>query len=151
MPDVVGKAVWNVRAKGMAKFQWGKWREDNPLWEAGDYYGVDFLEASCEDDKEASVTVRPVFAEERFEESEAEEFEEGIETEKIGEKVERFEAEEEGEFIRKINDPRLPSEEEIERHRIGGHVEFRDWCDMCVRAKSRDMPHRRFEQISMSF
>ena len=63
--------------------------------------------------------------------------------EKMGEEVERFEAEDEGEFIRKINDPRLPSQEEIERHRIGGHVEFRDWCDMCVRARCRDMPHKR--------
>ena len=61
----------------------------------------------------------------------------------MGDEVERFEAEDEGELIRKINDPRLPSKEDIERHRIGGHVEFRDWCDMCVRARSRDMPHRK--------
>ena len=61
----------------------------------------------------------------------------------MGEEAERFEAEDEGEFIRKINDPRLPSKEEIERHRIGGHVEYRVWCDMCVRARSRDMPHYR--------
>ena len=91
----------------------------------------------------ASITVRPVSAEERVEESEAEEFEEDVEVERRGEDVERFEAEDEGEFIRKINDPRLPSKEEIERHRIGRHVEFRDWCDMCVKARSRDMPHRR--------
>ena len=61
----------------------------------------------------------------------------------MGEEAERFEAEDEGEFIRKINDPRLPSKEEIERHRIGGHVEYRDWCDMCVRARCRVMPHYR--------
>ena len=79
-----------------------------------------------------SVTVRPVSVEENIEGSEAEEFEEDGEIEKVGEDVERFEAEEEGEFIRKTNDPKLPSKEEIERHRIGGHVEFRDWCDMCV-------------------
>ena len=46
---------------------------------------------------------------EKVEESEIEEFEDETEGEKIGEAVERFEAEEEGEFIRKINDPRLPS------------------------------------------
>ena len=92
---------------------------------------------------DTSVTVRPVSVEGKVEDSEVEEFEEEEETEKMGEEVERFEAEDEGEFIRKINDPRLPSKEEIERHRIGGHVEFRDWCDMCVKARSRDMPHRR--------
>ena len=63
--------------------------------------------------------------------------------EKVGEEVEKFEAEEEGEFIRKINDPRLPSEEEVERHRTGGHVEYRDWCEMCVMSRGRDMPHHR--------
>ena len=63
-----------------------------------------------------------------------------MEAEKTGEEAERFEAEDEGEFIRKMNDPRLPSREEIERHCIGGHVEYRDWCDMCVRARGRDMP-----------
>ena len=41
-------------------------------------------------------------------------FEEDVEGEKITEEVERFEAEEEGEFNRKINDPKLPSREEIE-------------------------------------
>ena len=61
----------------------------------------------------------------------------------MGEEAERFEAEGEGEFIREINDPRLPSKEEVERHRIGGHVEYRDWCDMCVRARARDMPDYR--------
>ena len=81
--------------------------------------------------------------EEKVEDSDEEEFEEEVEIEKMGEEAERFEAEDEGEFIRKINDPRLPSKEEIERHRIGGHVEYRDWCDMCVRARSRDMPHYR--------
>ena len=92
---------------------------------------------------DTSVTVRPVCIEERVEESESEEFEEAGGKEGLGEEVERFEAEEEAEFVRKLNDPMLPSKEEIERHCIGGHVEFRDWCDACVRARSRDMPHYR--------
>ena len=79
----------------------------------------------------------------KVEDSDGDEFEEDIEVEKIGEDTERFEAEEEGEFIRKINDPKLPSSEEIERHRTGGHVEYRDWCEMCVMARGRDMPHHR--------
>ena len=85
-----------------------------------------------------SVTVRPISAEEKVGESETEEFEDGIEIEKMGEEVEKFEAEEEGEFIRKMNDPRLPSKEEIERHRIGGHVEFRDWCEIFLRAQGTE-------------
>ena len=61
--------------------------------------------------------------EEKVEESDGDEFEEDIEVERAGEDAEKFEAEEESEFVRRINDPRLPSSEEIERHRTGGHVE----------------------------
>ena len=78
-----------------------------------------------------------------MEEDMDEQFEEVEEGRRVGEVAERFEAEEEGIFIRKIKDPRLPSEEEIERHNIGGHLDCRNWCEVCVRARSKDMPHRR--------
>ena len=81
--------------------------------------------------------------EEKSDESDVGEFEEDIEVEKEGEEVERFEAEGEGEFIRKMNDPRLPSSEEVGRHCVGGHVDYRDWCEVCVRSRGREMPHRR--------
>ena len=92
---------------------------------------------------DTSITVRPISIEKEVEESDVDEFEDDGEVEKAGKEVEKFEAEEEGEFIRKINDPRLPSSEEIERHRTGGHVEYRDWCETCVKSRGRDMPHRR--------
>ena len=82
---------------------------DTTLREKSHYHGIDFLEASYEGgDSDTSVTVRPISVEEKVEESDEEEFEENVEVEKMGEEAERFEAEDEGEFIRKINDPKLP-------------------------------------------
>ena len=51
-----------------------------------------------------------------------------MEGEKISEEAERSEDEEEGEFIGRIDDPILPSKEEIENHNLSGHVDFRNWC-----------------------
>ena len=61
---------------------------------------------------------------------------EGIEGERLG-------LEEEGEFIRKLPDPRLPSAEEVERHFISGHLPYRNWCPVCVKSKGKDASHLR--------
>ena len=37
------------------------------------------------------------------------------------------------------------SAEEAERHSLT-HVPYRDWCEVCVRAKARDNPHRKGRQ-----
>jgi hypothetical protein len=46
------------------------------------------------------------------------------------EELERVGLDEEGEFIRKLVDPKLPSIEEVKLHELRGHVEYRNWC--CV-------------------
>ena len=71
----------------MAEFQWGKWGQDNPLRKEVGYDGVNFLGAGCMDGAETSVTVRPVCVEDDIGESEEEEFEDEVETEKKGEEV----------------------------------------------------------------
>ena len=48
----------------------------------------------------------------------------------------------EDDFVRKIADPKLPTPEEIERHRIMGHFPYRNWCPLCVRAMGKEMPHK---------
>ena len=49
-----------------------------------------------------------------------------------GEEGERIKAEPEGDNLRKLRDPRLPSEQEVEEHFLRGHCPFRDWCNVCV-------------------
>jgi len=45
---------------------------------------------------------------------------------------ERIELEKEDEFVKKLVDPKLPSQEDVKRHRMEGHVNFRNWCGVCV-------------------
>ena len=48
----------------------------------------------------------------------------------------------EGGRMRNIGDPRLPSQREVEAHNLT-HVPYRNWCPHCVRARGRDLDHRR--------
>ena len=45
---------------------------------------------------------------------------------------ERFEAEDEAELVRKITDPRLPSQKDVDEHWIMGHPTYRNWCEVCA-------------------
>jgi hypothetical protein len=38
----------------------------------------------------------------------------------------------EEDVIRKIGDPKLPSDNEVEVHRQRGHIPYRSWCHVCV-------------------
>ena len=51
-----------------------------------------------------------------------------------GEETERVYLEKEDEFIRKLIDPKMPTEEEIKIHELRGHVDFRNWCPICLQA-----------------
>ena len=55
--------------------------------------------------------------------------------------AERVHAEVEGGFMKNFVDPRLPSPAEQAAHALT-HVPYRNWCDVCVRAKGRDLDHR---------
>ena len=41
-----------------------------------------------------------------------------------------------------IPDPGNPTKEEIEKHRVSGHLPFRSWCKECVCGKAPGQPHR---------
>ena len=53
-----------------------------------------------------------------------------------GDEAGRLGAEEEGRFIKRLIDPRLPTEEEVEHHKRT-HLPYRNWCPECVKAKGR--------------
>ena len=69
----------------------------------------------------------------RLEEEAGEEFE--GEEPVGGEDSERFELDKEDEFIRKLVDPKLPTAEELRIHRVRGHVDYRNWCPVCVSSR----------------
>ena len=58
------------------------------------------------------------------------------------EEVGKIKAEKEEGVVKELADPRRPSSKEVEKHRRT-HVPYRNWCNICVRAKGRDWDHRR--------
>ena len=42
----------------------------------------------------------------------------------------RVDAQEEGKFVKRLIDPRLPTEEEVAHHELT-HLPFRNWCPVC--------------------
>ena len=71
--------------------------------------------------------------------------EEGIEemrNEMGGAACERIVAEKEEDVIRMLKDPKLPTQDEVDKHNLT-HLPFRDWCPICIKAKGREMDHRK--------
>ena len=54
---------------------------------------------------------------------------------------ERISLEEEGEVVKKFKDPKLPTQEEVDKHYVMGHIPYRDWCPVCIKAQGREMGH----------
>ncbi len=83
------------------------------------------------------MAVSPEHAGEESEEEEEERAAEGTE----GTEGERIKAEKEGERLKKIADPRRPTEREVgDRNRA--HLRFRNWHPCRAQAKGRDLDHR---------
>jgi hypothetical protein len=57
----------------------------------------------------------------------------------LGEKIR---GEKGDECVRMVADPRMPTEKEVERHRLT-HLPYRNWCPVCVAAKGKDLDHRK--------
>ena len=45
-------------------------------------------------------------------------------------------------IIRKLIDPRKPTDKEVEDH-YRTHLPYRNWCPHCIRGKGKDMDHRK--------
>ena len=59
-----------------------------------------------------------------------------------GEECIRLCAEKDDGSIKRITDPMLPSEAEVEEHILAGHMPYRNWCPVCIKAKGKDSDHR---------
>ena len=62
------------------------------------------------------------------------------------EDLETLKFEEEGEFVKILADPKLPKQEEVEKHFLSGHIPYRNWCEICVRCRGREMGHQLSER-----
>ena len=68
--------------------------------------------------------------------------EDGIESDD-GEDAERIEFSKEEEVLKRITDPKLPSQKEVDDHSLLGHIPYRNWCAICVKSQGRDSRHMR--------
>ena len=75
-------------------------------------------------------------------ESESESDDDKREMEMMGVVGEKIKAEKEVEGVKEILDPRRPTAKEVGLHNRT-HLPYRNWCPHCVRAKGKDLDHRR--------
>ena len=61
--------------------------------------------------------------------------------EEIGEVCERVRVEKEGAVVKTLLDPKLPTREAVDTHWLMGHVEYRNWCEVRVRARGKEWDH----------
>ena len=47
---------------------------------------------------------------------------------------ERISIENEGVVVKLVKDPELPTQSEVDKHYVMGHIPYRDWCPVCVQA-----------------
>ena len=58
------------------------------------------------------------------------------------ETVERRAGDKDTREVKRLGDPRKPTEAEVREHELT-HIPYRNWCDVCVRCKGKDLDHRR--------
>ena len=58
-----------------------------------------------------------------------------------GEEAERIGAGEGFGMVKKMLDPRLPTQKEVDLHELN-HLPYRNWCPICIQAKGKDMDHQ---------
>ena len=68
---------------------------------------------------------------------------EGVVGEVLPKDGDRIGLEKEDEVLRKIKDPRLPSQAEVDSHYLCGHIPYRSWCEVCVRARGKELDHQK--------
>ena len=56
--------------------------------------------------------------------------------------TEAIQMDEESEVLRRITDPRMPTQKEKDDHYFMGHAVYRNWCPICVQSRGREMGHK---------
>ena len=60
----------------------------------------------------------------------------------VGEEAVKKDRGEDGREVRRMIDPRRPTKQEVDDHELT-HVPYRNWCPICVRAKGKELDHRK--------
>ena len=61
---------------------------------------------------------------------------------KVEKEVERQGQTEDARRVKKVLDPKAPTDAEVEEHRLT-HIPYRNWCEVCVKCKGKEFDHRR--------
>ena len=61
-----------------------------------------------------------------------------------GEEATKVESEDEekSDEVKKLVGPRKPRKEEVDAHDLS-HLPYRNWCQICVRARGKELHHRK--------
>ena len=60
-----------------------------------------------------------------------------------GEDADRLALEKDGGEVRKLVGPLLPNRREVDKHWMRGHLPYRNWCEVCVRSRGREMDQQK--------
>ena len=63
---------------------------------------------------------------------------EAVDGEMVEDEGERIGLPKDDKVFKKVKDPKLPSQQEVDQHWIMGHLPYRNWCPICVKAQGRD-------------
>ena len=63
-----------------------------------------------------------------------------------GDKMEEDGGCQEARKVKKMMDPKLPTQDEIEEHNLT-HLPFRNWCRHCIKGRGREMPHMTIKDV----
>ena len=66
----------------------------------------------------------------------------GEEVLEMDEEIERKAAQEDRREVRKLADPRKPTQSEVVEHEMT-RIPYRNWCPICVRCRGKDLDHRK--------
>ena len=48
-------------------------------------------------------------------------------------------------IVKKLRDPKLPSQKDVDEHWLSGHLPYRDWCHICIEARGKKRAHKKDE------
>ena len=96
------------------------------------------MEAGHASSGNTKLSVSPVIGAEYAEDSESE-----VDGDIEGQVGERLRVPAEEDVVKQLRDPKLPIQEEVDKHYLTGHVVFRDWCPVCVKSQGKELDHSR--------
>ena len=93
-----------------------------------------------DEDRPHEVSVRPL-SQEEVTGADSDADDEGIIGFGVGEEADRIALEKDDAPVRRLLDPKLPAQDEVDRHWLSGHIPYRNWCSVCVKSSGKELDH----------